>query len=186
VDFKIRTIEIEGKYVKLQIWDTAGQERFRTITSSYYAKADGYVLVFDLTDQASFSNIVHWCKELERYASPESLPHKVLVGNNCDQVAKRIVDHDHAKDMADRMHCSYLEASPKNGTNVEEVFAGLATRIMHAKMNGELPNLRSKTTKNARSAVDVQDELVLKSQNLPQKPLTSPAVARKNSKCTIQ
>ena len=35
VDFKIRTIELEGKTIKLQIWDTAGQERFRTITSRY-------------------------------------------------------------------------------------------------------------------------------------------------------
>ncbi|ETW31864.1 Ras-like GTP-binding protein YPT1 [Plasmodium falciparum FCH/4] len=41
VDFKIKTIEIEDKIIKLQIWDTAGQERFRTITSSYYRGAQG-------------------------------------------------------------------------------------------------------------------------------------------------
>ena len=39
IDFKIRTVEIEGKKIKLQIWDTAGQERFRTITTAYYRGA---------------------------------------------------------------------------------------------------------------------------------------------------
>ena len=46
IDFKIKTIEIDGKRVKLQIWDTAGQERFHTITTSYYRGANGIMLVY--------------------------------------------------------------------------------------------------------------------------------------------
>ncbi len=60
IDFKIRTIELDGKRIKLQIWDTAGQERFRTITTAYYRGAMGILLVFDVTDQKSFENVRTW------------------------------------------------------------------------------------------------------------------------------
>lgn len=39
VDFKIQTVNVGNKKIKLNIWDTAGQERFKVITSSYYKGA---------------------------------------------------------------------------------------------------------------------------------------------------
>uniref|UniRef100_A0A915I0H3 Uncharacterized protein n=1 Tax=Romanomermis culicivorax TaxID=13658 RepID=A0A915I0H3_ROMCU len=62
VDFKIRTIELDGKTIKLQIWDTAGQERFRTITSSYYRGAHGIIVVYDITDQVSIRTVIRGLK----------------------------------------------------------------------------------------------------------------------------
>jgi len=82
IDFKIRTIELDGKRIKLQIWDTAGQERFRTITTAYYRGAMGILLVYDVTDESSFNNIRNWIRNIEQHASDSV--NKILVGNKAD------------------------------------------------------------------------------------------------------
>eukprot|EP01106_Pelomyxa_sp_JSP_P013041 TRINITY_DN3762_c0_g1_i1.p1 TRINITY_DN3762_c0_g1~~TRINITY_DN3762_c0_g1_i1.p1 ORF type:complete len:212 (+),score=65.86 TRINITY_DN3762_c0_g1_i1:1020-1655(+) len=127
VDFKIRTIELEGKTVKLQIWDTAGQERFRTITSSYYRGAHGIIVVYDITDTVSFDNVKHWLQEIDRYACENV--NKLLVGNKSDLAGKRAVEYSTAKEYADSIGISFLETSAKNSTNVENAFIKMATEI---------------------------------------------------------
>lgn len=92
---KIRTIDLDGKTIKLQIWDTAGQERFRTITSSYYRGAHGIIVVYDCTDQDSFTNVKTWLEEIDRYACDNV--NKLLVGNKSDLTTKKVVDYTTAK-----------------------------------------------------------------------------------------
>ena len=65
IDFKIKTIELLGKLVKLQIWDTAGQERFRTITQAYYRGAMGILLIYDVTTTKSWSNVRNWVRNIQ-------------------------------------------------------------------------------------------------------------------------
>jgi len=127
VDFKIRTIELNGKTIKLQIWDTAGQERFRTITSSYYRGAHGIIVVYDITDQVSFNNVKQWLQEIDRYACENV--NKLLVGNKSDLTNKRVVDHNTAKEFADSLGIPFLETSAKNATNVEQAFMTMAGEI---------------------------------------------------------
>ncbi|GAN08463.1 GTP-binding protein ypt1 [Mucor ambiguus] len=133
VDFKIRTIELEGKTVKLQIWDTAGQERFRTITSSYYRGAHGIIVVYDVTDADSFNNVKQWMQEIDRYAA-EGV-NKLLVGNKSDLTDKKVVEYTEAKasldccEFADSITIPFLETSAKDSTNVEQAFLTMAKQI---------------------------------------------------------
>uniref|UniRef100_A0A671R2E0 Vascular endothelial zinc finger 1-like n=1 Tax=Sinocyclocheilus anshuiensis TaxID=1608454 RepID=A0A671R2E0_9TELE len=127
VDFKIRTIEMEGKTVKLQIWDTAGQERFRTITSSYYRGAHGIIIVYDVTEQESFNNVKQWLEEIDRYAC-ENVS-KLLVGNKSDLASKKVVDFTTAKEFAESLKIPFLETSAKNANNVEKAFLTMASEI---------------------------------------------------------
>jgi len=127
IDYKIRTIELDGKKIKLQIWDTAGQERFRTITTAYYRSAMGVLLVYDVTDDKSFANIKNWIRNIEQHAS-ENI-NKVLVGNKCDLVDKRIIDTARGKSLADEFKIPFYETSAKNSINVEEAFISLARDV---------------------------------------------------------
>jgi Ras-related protein Rab-1A len=124
---KIRTIELDGKTIKLQIWDTAGQERFRTITSSYYRGAHGIIVVYDVTDNESFNNVKQWLHEIDRYACENV--NKLLVGNKCDLEGKRVVSTEQGKEFADGLGIEFLETSAKTSTNVEQAFLTMASQI---------------------------------------------------------
>jgi len=127
VDFKIRTIDAEGKTIKLQIWDTAGQERFRTITAAYYRGAHGIIVVYDVTDSESFENVKMWLKEIDRYAV-ENVD-KLLIGNKSDLVNKKVVEYSIAKELADSLSIPFLETSAKDSKNVEQMFLTMTKQI---------------------------------------------------------
>lgn len=143
VDFKIRTIEVDHKIIKLQIWDTAGQERFRTITSSYYRGAHGIIVVYDVTDKESFNHVPEWLNEIDKYACENV--NKLLFGNKSDLTAKRVVSTEQGKEFAESQGIEFLETSAKEATNVEQAFLTLATQIK--------TRMTSSTTDGTRSSI---------------------------------
>ncbi|KAL6749451.1 Rab8/RabE-family small GTPase [Haematococcus lacustris] len=129
IDFKIKKLVLDNKLVKMQIWDTAGQERFRTITSAYYRGAMGILLVYDITDEASFNNIRNWMRNIEQHAS--DTVNKILVGNKSDMAEeKRAVPYSRGKALADEYRIQFFETSAKENVNVEEVFTAIALDVM--------------------------------------------------------
>lgn len=128
IDFKIRTIEVDGKKIKLQIWDTAGQERFRTITTAYYRGAMGIMLVYDVTNEKSFNNIRNWIRNIEEHASSDV--ERMILGNKCDMEETRQVSKERGEKLAIDYGIKFLETSAKSGINVEEAFLTLGRDIM--------------------------------------------------------
>ena len=109
IDFKIKTIELRGKKVKLQIWDTAGQERFHTITTSYYRGAMGIMLVYDITNSKSFDNIAKWLRNIQEHANEDV--EKMILGNKCDMDDKRVISKERGETIARENGVPFLEVS---------------------------------------------------------------------------
>ena len=127
VDFRFKTVQVDGKTIKLQIWDTAGQERFRTITSAYYRGADGVVMVYDITHRESFDHVSEWLAEVNKHASEDCC--KLIIGNKSDAPG-RAVSTDEARQKAEELQVPFLETSAKSALNVEEAFLTLASELL--------------------------------------------------------
>lgn len=127
IDFKVRTVDIDGKKIKLQIWDTAGQERFRTITTAYYRGAMGIFLVYDISDEKSFDNIKTWIRNIEDNAAPDV--EKMILGNKCDRESKRQVSREKGQGLAIKYGVKFFETSALSGVSVEQAFLTLASDI---------------------------------------------------------
>ncbi|XP_020656082.3 ras-related protein Rab-19 [Pogona vitticeps] len=129
VDFTVRSLEIDGKAVKIQVWDTAGQERFRTITQSYYRSAHGAILAYDMTRRSTFESIPHWIHEIEKYGAANLV--LMLIGNKSDEAEKRQVLFEDACTLAEKYGLlAVLETSAKEAQNVDEVFILMAKELI--------------------------------------------------------
>jgi small GTP-binding protein len=89
IDFRIRLLELDGVFVKLQVWDTAGQERFRSITAAFYRGAMGVILAYDSTNSPSFETLPSWMEMIRVRAVPDVC--LMLVATKCDMVEEQVV-----------------------------------------------------------------------------------------------
>lgn len=147
VDFQMKTLIVDGEPVLLQLWDTAGQERFRSIAKSYFRRADGVLLLYDVTCEKSFLNVREWVDMIED-VSQEDIP-IMLVGNKCDlrQDGTNCVPTSYGEKLAMTYNTLFCETSAKDGSNILEAVLHLARQVTkQAAFNDKshyqsLPNL---------------------------------------------
>ncbi|XP_026860414.2 ras and EF-hand domain-containing protein [Electrophorus electricus] len=136
VDFQMKKMLVDGEKTNLQIWDTAGQERFRSIARSYFRKAHGVLLLYDVTSESSFLNVREWMEQIQE-STDRSMP-LCVIGNKVDLRAERpqgtCVSSAHGEKLAMTYNALFCETSAKEGTNVVEAVLHLAREVKkHAK-----------------------------------------------------
>jgi Ras-related protein Rab-8A len=129
IDFKIKTIEVKGFRVKLQIWDTAGQERFRTITTAYYRGAMGILVVYDISNEKTFDNVQNWIRNIKEHASDKT--EMILVGNKIDLESIRKVETSRGQELAKKYQMDFFETSAKTGINIDKCFTSIVEIILN-------------------------------------------------------
>lgn len=127
IDFLSKTMYLDDRTVRLQLWDTAGQERFRSLIPSYIRDSNVAIVVYDITNFASFQQTSRWIEEvrLERGSDVSVM----LVGNKTDLADKRQVSTDEGERKAKELDVAFIETSAKAGYNVKQLFRRVASNL---------------------------------------------------------
>ncbi|KGL80865.1 Ras and EF-hand domain-containing protein, partial [Tinamus guttatus] len=133
VDFQMKRLVVDGEPTVLQLWDTAGQERFRSIAKSYFRRADGVLLLYDVTCERSFLNVREWVDMIED-ATHENIP-IMMVGNKADlrqavtEQGQKCVPINCGEKLAMTYNALFCETSAKDGSNIVEAVLHLAREV---------------------------------------------------------
>ncbi len=147
-----RDIELGNKKIRLQTWDTAGQERYRCLTTNYYKNAQGVVLVFDVTNRESFSNLKQWVDSIYEHCSSNSNIKIVILGNKIDK--ERKVSKEEAELYCKKLNYAYFEVSAYKNINIDTAFRTLTLDILNLSMNVQ-------TNKNGQLRLTEKDSIEL-------------------------
>ena len=126
-NFLVKDIAFQNYNITLQIWDTAGQERFHRLLPNYYKGAQLAFVVYAITDKSSFVNVNDWFKLVKQHADD---PLIVLIGNKLDLTTERQVSYDEGKKLASKLGVSFLEASAKTASGVEDAFQSIVKQYV--------------------------------------------------------
>jgi small GTP-binding protein len=147
------------KSLAIQIWDTSGAERYRAITTSHIRNSDGAYIVYDVTNETSFSNLPFWYNLIKEATDADIVIY--LIGNKIDLIYEqgRMVNKNLAVNFVREYNLQgYAECSAKTNENVEEIFQSFYKTLYKRNKN----KLFEKTNKRVN---DTEKILKTKNQN---------------------
>ncbi|KFU92441.1 Ras-related protein Rab-44, partial [Chaetura pelagica] len=123
MDYQVKTLVVDNKCFALRLWDSAGQERYRSVTKQFFRKADGVVLMYDITSEYSFSDVRYWLSCIQEAAGDGVAV--LLLGNKTDRAAERRVPTSEGELLAKEHQLMFLECSAASGHNISEAMVSL-------------------------------------------------------------
>ena len=131
LDFKIKKVEINNKHYQLLLFDTAGQERYKSIALNVIKDAHGILLMYDITDKATFDSIPDWIQNIKDLKG-DDFP-LILLGNKIDLEEERNISKEEGQKFADKIGIQFFETRNKNGINIQEAGLALIKKIIEKK-----------------------------------------------------
>jgi len=126
LDFFTKDETIDGKIIRIKIWDTAGQERYKALTKCFFQKAQGVMIVFDVTNKKSYDDLQIWLESIKDHIDSELI---VIIGNKID-LPKRVIDKKTVEDFLAEQKLDYFETSAKTGEGIEHAIKELVKKIL--------------------------------------------------------
>ncbi|XP_009890044.1 PREDICTED: ras-related protein Rab-44 [Charadrius vociferus] len=123
LDYQVTTLVVDNKCFALRLWDSAGTERYHSIAKQFFRKADGVVLMYDITSEHSFSDVWYWLSCIQEGAKDRVAI--LLLGNKTDCAAERQVPTKEGERLAKEHQLMFYECSAASGHNVSESMVGL-------------------------------------------------------------
>jgi len=155
IDFLSKTMYLEDRTVRLQLWDTAGQERFRSLIPSYIRDSSVAVVVYDVTNRASFLNTTKWVEDVRAERGNDVVI--CLVGNKTDLGNdKRQISTEEGEQKAQKDGLLFMECSAKAGYNVKGLFRKLATSLPGSTDASATNGTRPGAAASGSSLIDIK------------------------------
>jgi len=131
IDLKTTDIEIKNKKIHIQLWDTAGQEKYKAITKNLFLKVMGALIIYDITNEASYNNLKSWVKLIKEECGKHM--QLIILGNKSDLNDQRKISKDEAINYAKEQNIEYIETSSKTGENVKKAVTMICENILENK-----------------------------------------------------